>query len=160
MPESEDRLLAQVTLVALRAALPVTQEALSGLYAILPRLAPMKREAAVNALAVMPKPVRCTAIALDGILAIAAWPLEHRLTGHWPESFAHRLETQEQYPRARLLFKVDGEEPLVLNAQNAIRWQNDYQVLGLGVSWAWDDNDPLARLHDATAVVGLTRVHS
>jgi hypothetical protein len=155
VPKEVDDKLARATLVALRAALPMQHEAFGWGYAFLPSQAPMSREEVLKALVELPKPILCAGFALDGALAIATWP---RPADTIDES-VHRAAVLRDFPGARLLFEIDGEAPVVLTPEEMFRWRDDYEVLGLGVSWQWSDDDPLARVHAATTIVDLSRLH-
>ena len=137
MPDPVEVRLARATLIALRAVLPMPHEAFGWGYVLLPDTVPLDQEMIIDALVMAPKPVRCAALALDGALAVAVWPHPHqprRAPDVTSEVEAHRRQVLEEHSAARLLFSVDGEEPIVLTPTEMFRWQDEYEVIGLGVT--------------------------
>lgn len=162
MNELLARRLAHATLIGLRATLPLEYEAYHGHgkgYMLLPERAPLDRNEVAAALAALPKPVLCVALALDGILAIAAWPNKSWWGESTPAALTVGREAVTEFADARMLLKVEGEEPLVLTPEELFQWREQYQIVGLNMSWSFARNDPLALSHSATDVVRFSRVH-
>ena len=164
MTESSDRRLAQAALVGIRATLPRPYEAYrvalgKSWYRLLPQRALLDEEQILAALVDTPKPTLCAGLALDGILAVAAWP--H--TSGWSPEIRLGLKAEAERsiasnPNARLLLKTDGVEPVILTADEFYRWREQYEILGLNLAWAMSGEDAVALAHQATDTVQLSRV--
>ena len=164
MTEPSDRRLAQATLVGLRATLPLPYEVYrvalgKAWYNFLPQRALLDEVQLLAALVDTPKPALCAAIALDGILAVAVWP--H--TSRWGPEIRMGLHAEAQqsiakHPKARLLLKTDGAEPVVLTPEEFYRWREQYEILGLNLAWAMSGKDAVALAYGATNTVHLSRV--
>ena len=164
MTEPSDRRLAQATLVGLRATLPLPYEVYrvalgKAWYMLLPQRALLDDAQMLAALVDIPKPALCAAFALDGILAIAAWPT----TSRWSSDIRSKIRAEAQqsiakHPNARLLLQTDGAEPVVLTPDEFYRWREQYEILGLNLGWAMGGEEPVALAHAATNTVQLSRV--
>ena len=164
MTEPSDRRLAQATLVGMRATLPLPYEAYrvalgKSWYRLLPQRAVLDEEQMLAALVDTPKPALCAALALDGIVAVAAWPQ----TARWSPEISRELRAEAERsapsnPNARLLLKADGAEPVILTADEFYRWREQYDILGLNLAWATSGEDAVALAHGATNTVHLSRV--
>lgn len=156
MSNSLDERLARATLIGLRASLPLPHLALGSGYLLLPSQSPMDRDEVVGSLVALPKPMRCVATAIDGALAVGAWTFPPPgNAGNWPDA-AHRDVIARSHAEGRMLFLAEGEDPVVLNPAEFFAWQDQYEVAGLGLSWSWADENPIARVHNATTIVGLS----
>jgi hypothetical protein len=126
-------------------------------------MAPLERDRIIDLLMGMRPPVRCAGMAVGGLLAVTAWPdtpaslLLSPTKELWPDVMTHREEVLREFPNSRVLFSVEGEDPVVLATQEFFAWQDHYAIIGVNASWAWDDDDPLARKHGATARLHLSR---
>lgn len=139
MDASSARRLAQATLVGLRATLPLQYEAygICGKgYILLPQRVPLDGEEIVAALVDIPKPALCAALALDGFLAIAVWPGTYWGSAEMLTA-KHAMAQQSiaKHKKARLLFKVDGEDPVVLSVDELSQWSEQYKIVGLNLGF-------------------------
>lgn len=163
-----ERRAAAATLVALRALLPVPAEGLGWGYALLPDRVPLERQDAIQALVTAPKPLVCVALGLGGCLAIATWsgvavaPYAAHAAAiqHDAAWGARRAQQRREVPAARLLFAIEGEEPVVLSLEEVWAWEERYTVLGLTYAWCPVDPEPdaLTRREGATARVRFSRM--
>ena len=72
---TDDRLAAQITLLALRASLGHPGDVTVAAVIVLPNLAPLPESLALEKLAEGQKPVVCAAFSVLGCLAVASWPV-------------------------------------------------------------------------------------
>lgn len=156
-----DRRAAEATVLTVRCMLPLPEEGRGWGYAILPGMAPVRRNAVVEHLLSLAKPVRCVAVGLGGMLAIGAWPTEPPREGT-PGVFERRhgftmewLRTRYGHREARGLLVGQGEE-LVMTAQEIEEWSDQYNVPG--VSLSWETEDPLVRERGVDFVVRFARM--